>query len=185
MARYSTNLSALIFSLILISISLFLTNCGGRDESEKTGNADSVIYVRDTLNTDPDVMQPATIANNLTYFVDYDEKTIRKNPVALSGANAVDSVIVNLNMRYPKVIIEKLRTGHDTLYTRIKDSRVLGEQMGTSGAGEYFATAVFNLTAITGIRYVKIDMEEGSHASPGIFSKNDFSDFKEITGSKD
>ncbi|MEO5647409.1 MAG: hypothetical protein ABIQ56_03545 [Chitinophagaceae bacterium] len=165
-------------------MSVILSNCGGRNQDQETNAADSVIYLRDTLSLETDATQPGSVKNNLMYIIDYHEKTISKNPEAINDSYTLDSVIVYLNNRYPRVIIEKLKKGHDTLYTTIRDSEALGEQMGTTGAGEYFATAVLNLTALPGVRYVKIDMKEHSHASPGIFTRNDFNDFREIGSGK-
>jgi hypothetical protein len=52
--------------------------------------------------------------------------------------------------------------------------------MGTGGATFYLAETVINLTSVNNVRFVKIDFEEGSHASPDIWSKEDFSDYEEI-----
>jgi hypothetical protein len=52
--------------------------------------------------------------------------------------------------------------------------------MGTSGAAQYLAEVIINLTSVNKIKYVKIDFDEGSHATPGIWSAKDFNYYKEI-----
>lgn len=164
-------------------LSITLVNCGGRDQSEETDNADSVVYVRDTADANVDLPETSKVINKLIYIINYDDKTISRN---LNAGNnqVIDSVINNLNAKYPKIILEKLKHSRDTLYTVIKNSEVLGEQMGTTGASEYIATTVLNLTSLPGIRFVKIDMDEHSHVSPGVFSRKQFNEFKEIPVSK-
>jgi len=51
--------------------------------------------------------------------------------------------------------------------------------MGSSGASEYLSTVVVNLTTLKNVNYVNLDFPEGSHASPGVFSKNAFEKYKE------
>ncbi|XZF15047.1 hypothetical protein ACTHGU_02850 [Chitinophagaceae bacterium MMS25-I14] len=66
------------------------------------------------------------------------------------------------------------------MYTAIADSHILTQQMGSTGAAQYLAEAIINLTAVKGIDFVKIDFEEGDHAAPGIWSRKDYEDVKDI-----
>lgn len=112
--------------------------------------------------------------------IDMDKKTLRKNPLLSSPALGVDTLIMGLNERYPKILLEKQRISNDTLYTEIKDADFLTDQMGSYGAEQYIANAVLNLTAAPGIRYVRINFVEGSHAGPDVWSKESFAGFKTI-----
>ena len=114
------------------------------------------------------------------WLVDFDNKTKKKNPKFKSEYLNVDTLINGLNQLYPNIKLEKVKISGDTLFTRIVDSEYLGERMGTSGAALYLADVIINLTSVDKIKYVKIDFDEGSHATPGIWSANDFNDFKEI-----
>ena len=88
-------------------------------------------------------------------------------------------LIKGLNQSYPKIQLDKIKISNDTLYTEIKDSYYLGESIGSYGANAYIADAVINLTSIQNIRYVKIDFEDGSHISPGTWSKEEFENYTE------
>lgn len=47
----------------------------------------------------------------------------------------------------------------------------LTERMGTTGSGMYMATMTYTLTSLCRIDSVYIDIDEGSHASPGYYSR--------------
>ena len=112
--------------------------------------------------------------------VDNDKKTIKRNPRITDHYLNADTLIIGLNEKFPKIKLEKLKQSNDTLYTQIKDATFLTEQMGSSGAEFYIAQAVLNLTAVTGVKYVSIDFEMGSHATPDVWSRAKFEDYKEI-----
>lgn len=112
--------------------------------------------------------------------VDSDTKTKKQNPQLRPQYYSVDTLVMGLNERYPRILLEKKRIGHDTLYTQIKDAMYLTDGMGSAGAEEYLAQAVINLTSVEGIRYVRIDFEEGSHASPDVWGRDAFSDYKVV-----
>lgn len=112
--------------------------------------------------------------------VDSDGKTIRQNPKLTEAVLGVDSLITGLNTMYPNVQLEKVKQSNDTLYTQIKQADYLTEQMGSAGSEQYIAQAVLNLTSAKGVKYVRIDFEEGSHAMPDVWSKESFKDYKII-----
>ena len=111
--------------------------------------------------------------------VDADKKTITKNPQLQPEFFDVDTLIAGLNEMYPEILLEKVRLINDTLYTQIKDAAYLTDQMGSFGAEQYIAQAVINLTSVEGIRFVRIDFPEGSHASPDVWSRENFAAYKE------
>ena len=114
------------------------------------------------------------------WLVDFDNKTKKRNPKFKSKYLNVDTLIKGLNELYPNIKLDKVKISGDTLFTNILDSEYLGERMGTSGAAQYLADVIINLTSVDKIKYVKIDFDEGSHASPGIWTAKDFNDYKEI-----
>ena len=89
----------------------------------------------------------------------------------------MDSIIKGLNELYPKIQLEKIKVSGDTLYTKIKDSYYLGESMGSYGANAYIADAVINLTSMKNINHVRFDFEDGSHISPGTWSREQFKEY--------
>jgi hypothetical protein len=50
--------------------------------------------------------------------------------------------------------------------------------MGTSGADCYLAEKIFTLTENDLIKFVRIEMNYGSHASPGLYNRDNFKDIK-------
>jgi hypothetical protein len=111
--------------------------------------------------------------------VDADKKVLLKNPQLQPEFFNVDTLIAGLNEMFPEIRLEKIRLSNDTLYTEIKDASFLTERSGSLGAEQYIAQAVINLTSVEGIRYVRIDFPEGSHASPDVFSRDQFAVYKE------
>jgi hypothetical protein len=91
-----------------------------------------------------------------------------------------DSLIKGLNELNEKIVLEKIKISGDTIYTIIKDSKYLTDGIGTTGAEVYLADVVLNLTEVPGIKYVNIDLEEGSHMQPGTWNKENFVKYKTI-----
>jgi len=91
-----------------------------------------------------------------------------------------DSLIKGINEMNEKVLLEQKKISGDTIYTEIKDSEYLGNQMGSTGAEIYVADVVLNLTELPGIKYVNIQFKEGSHMQPGTWSKKNFEKYKPI-----
>lgn len=111
--------------------------------------------------------------------VDANKKTITKNAQLQPEYFDVDTLITGLNEMYPEIKLEKTRISHDTLYTQIRNAQYLTNQMGSFGAEQYIAQAVINLTAVEGIRFVRIDFPMGSHAAPDVWSRESFAGYKE------
>lgn len=58
----------------------------------------------------------------------------------------------------------------------VSDDTRLGEQMGSAGSRMYLATMTYTLTSLSRIDSVYLDIEEGSHASPGYYSRKTWVD---------
>lgn len=98
---------------------------------------------------------------------------IKDKPAGLDSLSA-EAVIEYLNMTNPNIDLQFARISGDTVYVRIPNALYLTQQMGSTGPTYYFASAVFNLTEVPGIRYVNFDFEEGDHAAPGVMSRESF-----------
>ncbi len=170
------------FTVLMICL---ITSCGQNSEREQDNINEAkpnVLKVdSNNLNTDQERLKQEFEAQR--YFIwdiDFDNKAITKS-ADFSDANlSIDSIIKGLNLKYRDVPLKKINVSHDTLYTRILDSEYLAERMGSTGSAYYFAEAVINLTTVPGVNFVKMDFTEGSHASPGIFSRKNYSGFKVI-----
>jgi hypothetical protein len=85
-----------------------------------------------------------------------------------------ESVLALANAQYPEIKLETEKLSNDTLILRIKDSRYLTQQMGSTGPEMYLKELVYNLTELRNIHYVRLNFKEGDHAHPGVYSRADF-----------
>jgi hypothetical protein len=81
-----------------------------------------------------------------------------------------------LNKRNLKCKIEMIDLFKDTIIIKIINDEFLTEQMGTDGAHCFLGETVYTLTENDRIRFVRFVMDYGSHASPGIYTRNDVKD---------
>ena len=58
----------------------------------------------------------------------------------------------------------------------IINARYLTQRMGSTGADAFLAEATFTITEHPGIDMVYFQFEEGDHASPGLYSRENFTD---------
>jgi hypothetical protein len=160
------------FSIVILSCN---SNTGNKTTEEDTASAGAQFRA-------PELAEQEQKMKRQQYFiwqVDADKKVIVKNPQLQPEFFNVDTLITGLNEMFPEIKLEKLRLSNDTLYTEIKDATFLTQRSGSLGAEQYIAQVVINLTSIEGVRFVRIAFEEGSHASPDVFSKEQFADYKE------
>ena len=64
----------------------------------------------------------------------------------------------------------------------LSDDRLLGEAMGSTGAYCYLASLTATLTSLPGIDAVWLEIEEGSHAGHGLYSRSSFLEMFDLTG---
>jgi hypothetical protein len=104
-----------------------------------------------------------------------------KNQEYLKRGKMLDSIskspneLINiLNFRPSKCKIEYVNIDEDTLKIRILDDEYLTEQMGTSGVDCYMAETIFTLTENDLIKFIRFEMDYGTHAGPGLYSRKDY-----------
>ncbi len=155
--------------LLLISLAI-LISCNN-NASNNNSAEDSLVIEAELL---PD--------ERLSWITEYDSlknEFVLKQQRKVDGANLnAQGVIADINAVWEGIKLEFRRISNDTLYVAIPQSDYLTQQMGSSGSSEYMASATFNLTEISGIRYVNYDFREGDHLSPGTFSRANFKDFQ-------
>lgn len=109
---------------------------------------------------------------------DYDttlNKEFLKRGVLIDSISTSPSELIRvLNMRPSKSKIDFVKIVADTLFIRILNDTFLTQQMGSLGARYYMAETVFTLTENESIQLVKFDMNIGSHANLGVYSRADF-----------
>jgi hypothetical protein len=149
-----------IHSLALIL--LLLAACKCNSNKDRVIATDSILVIPDTL---------------LVYDVDTENKTLKKHTEVPDSAFTATRVVNGLNDKYPDVQVSLSRVSNDTVYLHVTNSEYLGERMGSAGSEAWYTDVVLNLTAVTGIHFVNIDLKEGSHVQPGVFSKTDYPGF--------
>lgn len=87
---------------------------------------------------------------------------------------APQALIDALNESYPEIHLDLKKISHDTVYVAIPESERLTQQIGSTGAYNYMATAVYNLTELKNVKFVNFQFKEGDHASPGTYNRADF-----------
>ncbi|GAB7088346.1 hypothetical protein [Marinifilum fragile] len=87
-----------------------------------------------------------------------------------------EALIDILNGRELECSLEYKGIQGDTICIGIINGLYLSEQMGTTGAYCFLGETIFTLTELDSINKVSIEMEVGSHAGPGVYTRNDFDD---------
>jgi hypothetical protein len=148
---------------LFVVVLLLLTACKCNNGNDKSLQHDSILVIPDTL---------------LVYDVDTENKTLKKHSEVPDSSFTAVRVVNGLNDKYPNVQISLLSVRNDTIYIHVPQSEYLGERMGSAGAEAWYTDVVLNLTALKGINYVNINLEEGSHVQPGVFNKADYPGFR-------
>ena len=162
--------------LAVVALATVLFSCNSNKEQE--AEEEDVIIV-----DSPTIENPTVVYNpnsNLYVWRAKPDYTKKKNLEAQPVIINADSLIKGLNEYYADVFLEKVKQSGDTLYTSIKESNYLTQQMGSTGAEVYLADVILNLTAVPGVKHVHIDMQAGDHAQPGTWSADDFKNYKAI-----
>jgi hypothetical protein len=161
---------------ISLSLALMLLACNQTAEKENITETETQ---NDTMvnQTNEPVFNPGSKLYIWKATPDY--KKIKNNNMPAGILNA-DSLIKGLNEQYENILLEKVKISGDTIYTTIKNASYLTDQMGSTGAEMYVADVVLNLTAVPGLKYVNIDLQEGSHMEPGVWSLDNFKKYTEL-----
>jgi hypothetical protein len=129
-------------------------------------------------NCEPHVMPNSSTLIDFYWHADFD--TILNKEFLIRGrmldsiSKSPDELIKILNRRNPKCKIEYIDLRKDTVIIRILEDEFLSEQMGTTGADCYLGETIYTLTENDQIKFVRIEMDYGSHAGPGVYSRNDY-----------
>lgn len=114
------------------------------------------------------------------YYWDSDFDTITNREFLVRGlmldsiSKSPNELIEILNLRPSKCKIDYVNITGDTIIIKILDDEYLTEQMGTSGADCFMAETIFTLTENDLIKFVRFEMDYGSHASPGLYCRKDY-----------
>ena len=152
------------FTYLLPAI-IFFASCSN-ESSNKPDPAETV----DTVESS------APIVSEPPYNVEYDSvaNVLRLKRRTDVGSATAGEMINLINDKYPGIKLDLVKAGTDTIELRIDDATKLSQQMGSAGAEAYLAELTYSLTEVEGIKAISIDFEEGDHAMPGVYTRNDF-----------
>ncbi len=148
------------------------TNDEPEEESIDSSYEDTTVRLFESPDSNFEVLG---VDSNLLWSVDINNKTLKKPTSRMTPV--LGTVINSLNAQYPEIQLVNPVMGHDTLIMKIPNSDYLTNQIGSSGAAQYLAQAIINLTSVPGVKYVKLNFEMGSHASPGVWDRSDFTGY--------
>ena len=161
---------------LLFICSVFISCNSSEDKNEEP----EVEVIHDTVvaaGDEPDSSR--TIVNKpLIWTVDAEPSGTDKLKAPANARLVTFSsahLIKVINDNFPEVKLDLVKISHDTMYVKIPDSKVLTQEMGSTGAQNYMASATYTLTEMKGIKYVSFAMKEGDHSGPGVLSRADFS----------
>lgn len=152
--------------IIFLFVIVFIASC--RNETEPTAEDADTIQISTETSKEID---------SVPYNVEYSEQThdlsLVRSKESIKDADVAD-VIAAFNKKYEGIKLDLVKLGKDTISVKIADASKLTQGMGSTGAEAYLAELTFSLTELQGIKAVKIDFEEGDHAMPGVYTREDF-----------
>ncbi len=170
--------------LILANVIIFFTliSC----HSDSANDEGPEVITEDTIRDkvyDPAADSAVVIKNSPDIWTaDFESTTntftIHQPTNARLDTLSADKLIASINNNWDSIHLNFIKASHDTMYVNIPNSEKLTEGLGSTGAENYMATTTFSLTEMKGINYVNYDFKMGDHASPGVYSRTDFKDFK-------
>ena len=103
-----------------------------------------------------------------------------ENPDFDRSLLSLDTLTQALLASYPEINLEIDRVSNDTLYVQISDAQYLTQQMGSSGSQMYLLEATYAYTELPNINAVHFGFEEGDHAIPGVYTRQNFKAAKQL-----
>ncbi len=153
-----------------------MVGCTGSDSSNNEPVATDTINEVDSINDSAETGQSITNIPSLwDVEVQPDHSEKLRQPRNNNLASMAPQALINaLNESYPGIQLNLNKISKDTIYISIPESKYLSDQIGSTGAYNYLATAVYNLTELNNIKYINLSFKGGEHASPGVYSRDDF-----------
>lgn len=144
---------------LVVGFNIFVA-CVGKNAEEENRSLDST----EVLTAVPD-------EKALLWHYDAEADTMLRDSVP--AAITVEQVIEELNTRYGNSKLELVRQANDTIFIKIDDISYLS-QLGSSGNYGFLAEIVYSLTELPSVKLVDLFFQETDHASPGLYSREDF-----------
>ncbi|MBU0982137.1 hypothetical protein KKC94_05605 [Patescibacteria group bacterium] len=132
---------------------------------------------------DKEMLFDCTIASEKIWYTDDLQEQMMRSPY-LDTVEKSPDILVSLinewvneswanNPSYNGILpqLAFIKTEGNTIFVRVINANTLTEMMGSAGASQYMKVATYTLTEIESIDFVDYEFEEGSHASPGRYSR--------------
>lgn len=161
--------TALVFTIILSA-------CNSSDQSDSEPIETDTVTETETVVDSGDLARSVTNVPSLWKVEQQNNNAEKlKKPDNDSVSLLTPQTLIQaLNATYPDIQLVLNRISHDTIYIGIPKSQGLTEQLGSTGAYNYMATAVYNLTELNKVKFVNFQFQVGDHAEPGTYSRDDF-----------
>ncbi len=165
--------------LLIVTVACFIFySCNSGEDKEAETSHENRVSTIDTTFAAIDEDSAITVKNRpMIWTVDEQNSGAEKmNKPENSKLDTFSSagLVQLINSNYPDVKMNLVKISHDTMYVKIPDSKKLTQQMGSSGAQNYIASATYTLTEFKNVKYINFNLKEGDHAGPGVFSREDF-----------
>jgi hypothetical protein len=102
---------------------------------------------------------------------------IKRNPEANLFNLGPQDMVDALNLKYPQIKLEWVKQEGKRAIIKIEDANYLTRELGTEGASAYLAELTYSITELKGIEEIELKFEEGDHACPGVYRREDFKNF--------
>jgi len=164
---------------IVLTLSTWIAGC----TSDNKKNVSPGVEIEDTVfEHTPEYKEDSTLYvknKSLLWHVD-DTKGFKLQKPTTRGIDtfSAKNLIQLLNNNSDSIYLDYIKTSHDTIYVHIPHSEMLTERIGSTGAEMYLASTTYSLTELKNIKYVNFDFEEGDHASPGVYTRDNFKNFR-------
>lgn len=165
---------------LLFILSAILFACNNSSDSKE-----EVVYesVHDTAAASTTEDSAIVIQNSpLLWRVELENNSqvekLKKPSDSQIETMSAGEIINELNKDFTDIPLQLVKTSHDTAFVKISDSQKFTNQIGSTGAYNYMAAVVYNLTEMKNIKFINFDFKEGDHAYPGIYSREDFKNLR-------
>lgn len=159
-----------MYRSLLLLLLIFCISCN------KCNNTSEHRTVNSTDSVSPDKQEPTQL-KDLPWVTVIDSKTGSTHLQHLPGNPPTftpQQIIQIANKKYPQIQLEWIKKDGNTAYLKIADATYLTQSMGTAGAEAYLSEITYSFTELEGINKINLDFTEGDHASPGVYSRDQF-----------
>lgn len=146
---------------------LFLFACKGKQIKDDAAEAQQAA---DFSDSDTIIVWNCNAENETRSRILQDNDSIENILPLINGINSI----------YPEMQLRFDAISNDTLIVELTESKLLINQIGSSGAEQYLCFAAMNLLEAKGVHFIKFSLPEGAHAKTSVWSSTDFKDWKLI-----